>query len=124
MARLGEYTIDGGIYFTIGTTETNYLLDSTAETAAAAADFVIASIALSTTAATLRFDCQNDSGSGSLATAGTGTTTAGNVVHSLQVGRILMLPASLFSTAQATRHGRAIASSANTLFFLQFCSWV
>lgn len=124
MARLGEFTIDGGQYFSIGTSETDYLFDATAEGAAAAADFVHVSIVNGTNNVTARFDCQGDGGSGALLASGTGTSTPGNVVWSLNAGRALYLPASLLSTAQTTRHGRIITSNASTLVFFQFCSWV
>lgn len=126
MSRLGEFTIDGSIFVTSAgaNTEGNYLFDATARTAVGNADFVIVSATIGTTAATLRFDCQGDGGSGSLLASGTGTSTAKNVVWSLHVGRQIILPASLFGTSDTTRTGRLISSTASTLVYFQFCSWV
>lgn len=124
MSRLGEYSVDGGIAISFGTSEANYLFDSTARTAVGNADFVLIGCGVGTTAASVRFDTQGDGGSGTLIAAGTGTGTAKNVSWSLQVGRLLFLPASLFGTTDTLRTGRGISSTASTTVTFVFCSWV
>lgn len=119
MSRLGEYTVDGGIYFTIGNTSTNYTFDTNAYTALGNADFVIASIVNGTTAATLQFNTKNVT----LLASGAGTVTLGEATWTLQVGRYAVLPKSVFVETTGVT-GKAIASTASTLLFFQFCSWV
>lgn len=126
--RLGEYTVDGAFAFTPSTTEGNYLFDASAKTAVGNSDFTIVTQAVltngSTGIRTVRFDCQGDSGSGSLASSGVGTTTSKSVIHSCDQQTSIIVPSSLFGTSDSTRTGRIIVSSSNNRIRFIFCSWV
>ena len=94
--RWGDYTVNGSFTRRIDTgTEFNYLFDSTAQTSLSSSDFVFIMCNTSTdnldapplaNSSNVRFDCQGDSGSGSILTSGTSTTTAKNVVWTTQSG--------------------------------------
>lgn len=143
--RYGDFTVNGSYSFRRDTgTESNFLLDSTAQSAVGSSDFVLVTCCSTTNDAdspllnnssNMRFDLQGDSGSGSLITGTTSTTTAKNVVWSTNSGNSgggndvnrdddfggvglhfpLCIPASLFGTSDSTRTGRvAVSSSASS----------
>lgn len=121
----GNYTING-MYTTTATTETNYLMDSTAEGYAAISDFVIITFGNITTGSGVQtsrsFDFQGDGGSGSLLALSTGTSTGGAAVWRSSVNDTIIVPGYLLATAMSTRHGRVFGSS-NTATHFVFCSW-
>lgn len=120
MSRLGEFTVDGSIFFNnVGTSETSLTFDSTAYTALSNCDFVLVTVLQGVNNVTVRFNTRN----AAILGTGVGTTTNGDFVWSVSAGRSLHLPKAIFveTTGVALR---AISSTASTFMFFNFCSWV
>ena len=127
--RWGDFSVNGSYTRRLNTGSSSlYLFDASAQTALAASDFVLVMCNSVTASAdtpqlanssNIRFDCQGDSGSGTILGSGVSTTTPKNVVWStnsgnsggghdlsrdddngsVSMGLPLCLPASLFGTS-------------------------
>lgn len=117
----GDYVVEGCYNVSIGTSVTDYLFDSAAETALAASDFVVL-IQSGSTTGIRGVDSQGDAGSGTQNTVD-GSYPVGDAPINMFRGETLVLPSSFFKAGQSTRTGTAIASAAATGLVFIFCSY-
>lgn len=123
--KLGNFTVDGFQRFSLSSAAQNYLLDSTARTAAGNSDFTIITNFPSTNTqySVSEIDFQGDGGSGAAIAVGTGTSNGKNCRWRFSSSNTLVVPSSLIGTTDTIRTGRYASGASNQNFMFTFCSW-